>query len=364
MFEDDVVAHVLEMLADGMASRPTPPPNPLAVDTYLARSVMQKAIRRGLADLALRAAAQLLKTDPRAMWRRLLITSLEDLGPSEAGTTARIAFTHRDRRWREQHGGDWHVAAELVMQACERTRCQSANDLWNVAKHDPALEEFKTSLCDASLADLLSIMVDPVREVGERGAAVLIAIGEDAGPTAPVHIKPDSGAVFAAFTATGKVGPLVVGYQEAYRQNRLALAPLSLCFWPESAFTDEDGLDDELPPATWAGEMPTYAWDQYTARGKHAVRQFTQRNAAWRSFAERWSIPAADHVAAAGELLFRAEGARVTNRRQWNAGLDLYARSHPLGCFMSREAVADGLALILRQLPTIDRLRSRSPTTS
>ena len=357
MFDDDVTVYILEMLAEEIAARPAPPPDPLRVDTYLARSVMQKAIRRGMTDLALRAAAELSTTDPRVMWRRLLVTALEDLGPGEADTTARIAFASRDRQWRLQHGGDWPVAAELIRQACAGTRCQSANDLWNVAKNDPSLDAFKTGLCDASLDDLLAIIVDPTRDIGERGAAVLLAIGENAGPAAPDHIKPDPGAVFAAFSRMGKLGPVVVGYQEAYRQNRLALALLSLCFWPESAFDTDTESDDDLPPVTWAGGVPTFCWDQYTSRGKHAVRLFIQQNAEWRAFASRWAIPTGDHIAAAGELLFRLEGARVTNRRQWSVGLDLYTRSQPLGCYMPAEAVDEGLALILRQLPHIDQLR-------
>ena len=37
----------------------------------------------------------------------------------------------------------------------------------------------------------------------------------------------------------------------------------------------------------------------------------------WRAYCTEWGIPPTDELAAAGELLFRAEGARVTNRRLW-----------------------------------------------
>jgi hypothetical protein len=62
--------------------------------------------------------------------------------------------------------------------------------------------------------------------------------------------------------------------------------------------------------------------------------------------------------------LFRAEGARVIARRQWAAGADLYARSRLVGCFMPPDAVEEGLALILRQLPLIDPLRDGHITTN
>src|SRR5688500_741851 len=45
--------------------------NPLNVSPWLAMSLMQKAIRRDRADLALRAAATLLQVSPDRFWRRL-----------------------------------------------------------------------------------------------------------------------------------------------------------------------------------------------------------------------------------------------------------------------------------------------------
>ena len=177
MFEDELFAYLLELLACELVARPTPGPDPLPIDSWLARSVMQKAIRRGMVALALRAAAQLLILDARVLWRRLLVTALEDLGPGEADLMGRIVAATRHRAWRTAQGGDWPVAAELITQACEGTRCQSANDLWNVAKNDPALDGLKAGLCDASLSDLLAVMVDEDRGIGERGAAILIVDG-------------------------------------------------------------------------------------------------------------------------------------------------------------------------------------------
>ena len=78
-----------------------------------------------------------------------------------------------------------------------------------------------------------------------------------------------------------------------------------------------------------------------------------------------WGIPPSDEIAAAGELLFRAEGAKVTNRRQWRAGSMPYMPDQKLyGCYVPPHAVPEGLALITRQLSLIDRLRLGSiPTT-
>ena len=358
MFEANLAAYVLELLAMEIKARATPAADPLVTDSWVARSIMQKAIRRGMLALALRAAAQLLVLDRRVLWRRLLVTALEDLGPGQADLAARISAASRDSAWRAREGGEWPVVAELITQACDGTRCQSANDLWNVGKNDPALDGFKASLCDARLDDLVAVAVDETMEIGERGAAVLIAVGEDAGPAAPDHIQSDPAAVFNAFAEAGSYSHVAASYHQAYRQTRLALAPLSLCLWRSSSTADHmSGSDDDLPPVGWAGNQPTFVFDQYVRGGKAAIRSYVARSTAWAAFAEEAGVARSSWIAAAGELLFRADGARVTNRRAWATGLDLYARSMRVGCFMEAQWVDRGLALIVRELPLIDQLR-------
>ena len=364
MFPEELFQFVLEQLADEIGARGTPTRNPIQTDTYIARSVMQKAIRRGMTSLALRAAATLLATDPRVLWRRLVVIAMEDLGVGEGDLLARIVAASRDRAWRTKAGGDWPVITSLIEQACAGTRCTSANDLRNLATHDPALDAFKDTLCDAALGDLLAIMTDETQPVAHRGVAVLLAVGEDAGPAAPIHIRPDPGAVFEAFAQAERYGHVAVTYREAFKTARFALAPLSLVLWSESRNAGMEGRDDDIPPVSWLGDIPTFCWDQYTRGGLTAIRQFAYSSPVWRDFAGRWGIPQADWTKAAGELLFRAEGALLTNRRAWTTGRSLYELSGDLGCFMPTDAVGEGLTLIVRELPHIDRLRGLThPTT-
>jgi len=357
MFPEDLFGLTLEALADEVAVTPVPIPDPLQTDSYLARSVMQKAIRRGLTALALRAAATLIVLDRRTLWRRLLVTALEDLGIGEIDLLARIVSAIRDRTWRKSVGGDWPVIVTLVTQACAGTRCQSANDLCNIATHSPDLDQFKAGLCDADLPDLLMMITDDTAPIAQRGAAVLIAIGEATGH-APIHIPPDPGAVFEAFAGAGRYSHVAALYREAFRFSRLSLAPLSLSLWSESRGIDVSGDDDDLPPVTWIGDLPGYALDQYTRPGLAAIRRFASTNPEWKAFADGWHIPRADSPKAVGELQFRGESAKVTNRRIWGAGQTLYKESSTLACFMPEEAVTEGLTLILRESPHMAILRA------
>ena len=56
-----VIPTAREELAEAVSSGPVSPPSPIACSSWLAKSLMQKSIRRGREDLALRAAATLLK---------------------------------------------------------------------------------------------------------------------------------------------------------------------------------------------------------------------------------------------------------------------------------------------------------------
>jgi replication-associated recombination protein RarA len=58
----------------------TPDIIPTAFDRWLLASNLQKAIRRGLTDVALGTASKLLIVDARYFWRRLLVIAYEDVG--------------------------------------------------------------------------------------------------------------------------------------------------------------------------------------------------------------------------------------------------------------------------------------------
>ena len=51
-------------------------------------SLLQKAIRRGHEELALRAAATLLRISPERLWRRCGCIAFEDVGVADLDTVA------------------------------------------------------------------------------------------------------------------------------------------------------------------------------------------------------------------------------------------------------------------------------------
>src|ERR1700760_707097 len=66
---------------------------PLNISPWLAMSLMQKAIRRGEHEIALRAAATLLRNSPDRLWRRCGVTAFEDIGVADLAVVAAVTAT-------------------------------------------------------------------------------------------------------------------------------------------------------------------------------------------------------------------------------------------------------------------------------
>ena len=81
IFSEALSAYLIDGLSEVLAKADEPtPPVPLAADRYVALSALQKSIRRGHEDLALRSAMNLMIGGPHAIWRRLGIIAFEDIG--------------------------------------------------------------------------------------------------------------------------------------------------------------------------------------------------------------------------------------------------------------------------------------------
>ena len=76
------ILHLIRHDLQGAVARQGKPPTPRPMDAspWVAMSAMQKAIRRGREDLALSAAATLLRDAPDKLWRRIGCIAYEDVG--------------------------------------------------------------------------------------------------------------------------------------------------------------------------------------------------------------------------------------------------------------------------------------------
>ena len=97
-------------------------------------SLMQKAIRRGREDLALSAAATLLRDAPSKLWRRIGCAAFEDVGAASLETVGLATVALVGKQARAALGGEWAVASCIVSELCRVQKCRAADDLLATAR--------------------------------------------------------------------------------------------------------------------------------------------------------------------------------------------------------------------------------------
>jgi replication-associated recombination protein RarA len=107
------ILHRIRHDLQGAVARQGKPPSarPMDASPWLAMSAMQKAIRRGREDLALNAAATLLRDAPDKLWRRLGCIAYEDVGLAALDAVGIATVSLGGKQARAALGGEWAVAS-------------------------------------------------------------------------------------------------------------------------------------------------------------------------------------------------------------------------------------------------------------
>ena len=124
-----------EALAEDLRDTEPPKRNPLSADPLLCGSVMRFGIKRGMIDLALRAASTLAVFDQDRLWMELNTAIVEDFGPTGYDLLTSTLASQADVAWMRRNGGLWPVISHLVKIACERPKSRSAVALIGLKSH-------------------------------------------------------------------------------------------------------------------------------------------------------------------------------------------------------------------------------------
>ena len=142
MTEPDPLARFYTDLVYCLTARDhVPEGQPMTLSPWVAMSLLQKAVRRGRSDLALRAAATLLRDAPDRLWRRLGVIGFEDVGLGSLPTLGLTVAALRGKRFRLAVGGDWLVASLIVTELCAARKSRAADELLMAIETLPHLAE-------------------------------------------------------------------------------------------------------------------------------------------------------------------------------------------------------------------------------
>ncbi|XYD06797.1 hypothetical protein R1A27_16535 [Methylobacterium sp. NMS12] len=135
----------------------TPVDTPFPMSPWLAMSLLQKAIRRGRTDLALVAAATLLRDAPDRLWRRIGIVAFEDIGVADLESLQLAMAVTSSKAFRAKLGGEWAVASTIIARMTMAAKCRAADDLVMIVQHHPSLREARQELVELPTRDLIAI---------------------------------------------------------------------------------------------------------------------------------------------------------------------------------------------------------------
>jgi hypothetical protein len=125
-----IIGHDLQRAVAGRGKPPTA--RPIGVSPWLAMSIMQKAVRREREDLALGAPATLLRDAPDKLWRRIGCIAYEDIGVASLEAVGLATAALAGKQARAAFGGEWAVAASVILELCRVPKCRAADDLVEV----------------------------------------------------------------------------------------------------------------------------------------------------------------------------------------------------------------------------------------
>lgn len=332
-----------------------PSVEPLSASPWVAMSAMQKGIRRGDVDLALRAAATLLKTDPAKLWRRLAGIVFEDVGLGDLDCV-RLVMATSAKSVRQHQGGDWPVAARVVTRMCEARKCRATDDTFLTVSHYHELDELRASQAGTDLKEHLS-------HIRERGAALGLSLsalhasgvrwtGQVAGKAT------DAAATFDAMRGAGVNPEIVAVAEQGFSKTREALPillPLLTLALPSGVLPAQD---DEFPPVVIGlNGLPTYVYDAFSWEGKSALARFLKRNTTTGRWLHRY-VPTERRMAVLAGGLFRIDGGLVRQRVEWPCATTLKWLADSGYHNMKLSDPAGLLAMIRADLPTIDEERA------
>jgi hypothetical protein len=316
------ILHLIRHDLQGAVARQGKPltPRPMDASPWVAMSAMQKAIRRGREDLALSAAATLLRDVPDKLWRRIGCIAYEDIGLAslEAVGVATVALA--GKRHRATLGGEWAVASCVVAGLGRAPKCRAADDLLMACKLHPGYAEARARLPRLTTRHLIETATGR-GSVHERALALWYALGTDRDRSTLARRRGDPLLVFDQLCEAGWPYTIVEVAREGFRRTRTVLCPLVALLACESRQAAQIESDD-LPAEDMVGDVPAWTLDVYTREGRAAFARFLQTDAS----AARWvrrNVRPARRVSFLGHIVFRVEGGLVINRMPWPLAKEL-----------------------------------------
>ena len=325
----------------------------------VAKSALQKSIRRGDIALALLSTRYLVEQDQAAFWRRLVIIALEDVGLGALDVVSQVIACAAQARARRQIADDFSVATYLVSEMCRSTKDRTTDELAVLAEYQPALERYRTEFANLPLRDLLGIIDDRSISLEELAIATWYAMGTDKyRSTCLADRAGDPIAFWSVLENAGVPQSLIEVCQVGLLRGRTILAAFLPISWLIAKNESQSVVADNLSSNQTINDLPGWVFGGHTQEGRRAIAVYLKSG----SEMSRWLRRHAPNVSptyVVDSLLFRVESGLVDKRLSWRTGdrlRQLVDRDiHRIDPNLATEA----LDIMRSELPLLDAARQQ-----
>jgi hypothetical protein len=336
------------------ASRPL-----LRLDPYETSSLLQKAIRRGDADLAERAAVRLYRLRGLDAGRRLLVIAFEDVGIGSLDALIKTTEICVDASASEPA---LCAAARLLADA---PKDRSPKHLLTAALTHPALEEARRVIAAAPHAERLDLVTEADASLSVRAIAAWRCSGLNwqAKPTD----RGDIAGLTNIFARLGVPGDLILASREAAKRTYAPIVLMAPLVWIAAVQDQPPPIIQEcpLPEPVDIDGAPLCIFDKHTAVGKAAMQRLARESQSVRAVLRAFArLDRARQVAAMAA--FYADAAPVSRRLIWGGAAALEAlgtKADMLRAGASAEGIEAILAVVRDNLGHLNWLRIRGFTS-
>ncbi len=354
-----VAADIERQLHDHHAE--PPPEIGRVISPWVAKALMQKAIRRRRTDLALAAANVLHRTSPDSLWRRLVVIAVEDVGLGDLDTVYMTIVAASQRGRLARYFGSWRLASLVVSRLAAAPKCRACDDLFVATEDCPAWSDDRLELAEMEFGDLLDVIAgdDPIER---RAIAMRYAVGTvgSYGATALARRRGHPDAVFDFMCeAGGFAHTLVEITRAAFRITREPFTGLLPLLHPELNGAEAVLVPDDLPPEALIGGVPGWTYDKFSREGRTALGHFLNTDCPAANWL-RLHVPPSERIAVLGHALFRVESGLVTDRLVWPTAQRLRRQADYDSWLFSREDAAMLLDLLRTDIGVLNRVREAS----
>lgn len=249
-----------------------------SLDPWAASSLLQKAIRRSEAELAVAAARVFYFHRGKAIWRRFLTIALEDVGIGSPNLVGEVAGLAYDIDLRSILGSDVELIDDLCRKLAEAPKDRSTDYLYSIARSHPDSRSEWLELANLPLHRRVEVAAGTNQPLPRRAVAALLTLTKDG-----LGAEIQKGGLVREFLSAfdSQCSPMLLDAVGAYASRGGHPFGLMLpILWSElSTNSAETSVRTEKVPGTaFIDGIPLYTFDMHTAVGKRAITKFAQVN--------------------------------------------------------------------------------------